>query len=79
MEALQSYETERIDVLSIASLRTLWEAGEVLVVRETGNVPDYSTTSKLFDSGIIPNIQSMKKTDFKSVVSSPKRFISKIK
>ena len=68
-----------VNVLSMASLRSLWEAGEVLVVRETGNVPDYSTTSKLFDSGIIPNIQSMKKTDFKSVASSPKRFISKIK
>ena len=67
-------------VVSSQDLRSSWEAGNLLICTENGNVPDYNTVSKMIDSGVLPYMQTIvKKNEFKAIRNSPKRFLNRIR
>ena len=41
-------------------VREAWEAGDVVITRENGTVPDFKTVTSLLDSDVLPVMSTLK-------------------
>ena len=62
---------------TVDDLMAAWDAGNTVITRENGSVPDYNTVMSLLSGGSMPKIASVRKSDYQTLCNSPKRCLAK--
>jgi len=59
---------------SVQDILATWEAGEVIIVSESGDVPDHNEVVSMMSSGVMPRVTALKKEVFRNLSNAPGGF-----
>ena len=63
-----------IKIVKPNDIISAWEDGNLLIMEDGGNIPSYAFISKLVQSGIMPTIENVLKSDLTEIAKCPRRF-----